>query len=89
MTAVDEISRCRSCGAEIIWLRGASSGRPAPIEARPSPEGNLHLDRERGTYHLASAGCPQDQPRYFNHFARCPQADAWRRPRLHTAGGPE
>lgn len=73
-----EVTHCRSCGKEIIWLRGASTGRPAPIEAAPDPDGNLHVDLDKGTYHLVNVGCPQEAPRYLNHFARCPARD-WKR----------
>lgn len=74
-----DVTQCRSCGVSVMWLRGASTGRLAPIESEPAADGNLHIDLEKGTYHLANVGCPKDAPRYVNHFARCPQAREWKR----------
>lgn len=77
------MKKCRSCDAPIIWAL-TPSGRKVPLDAEPSPEGNLRVydinnptvaylrptDRE-----AAKAG---GQPLYISHFATCPQACVWR-----------
>lgn len=71
---------CRSCGAEIVWRVNAATGRPAPIDPLPDPDGNIVLEAN-GRYRVLSAaedatGAPRR--RYTSHFATCPSAAAWR-----------
>lgn len=78
---------CRSCRAPVIWLEHAKTGKPAPIDAEPVPDGNILVDPLNGAYRvlaersqreLASA---QGSNLYTNHFVTCPQASAWKRAR--------
>lgn len=77
-----EISRCRSCGESIWWLRNDSTGRMAPIEAAdPDNRGNVLVDLEAGTYRVLSRGVatPGGRALHLNHFARCREAAQWKR----------
>lgn len=66
-------SRCRSCGAPIVWVV-TPNGNSMPLDAKTvtlwqiEPEG-------------AQEGSPRARPVQVraSHFASCPQADAWRK----------
>lgn len=81
--------KCRSCGAAIRWAHTAN-GRTMPIDAEPTPDGNVTYTgrpvtndrgvtrpgvRVEGTAPLFDDG----EPRYTSHFATCPHADDWRK----------
>ena len=74
------ITNCRSCGAPVIWATHARTGRPAPLDADPRPDGDLALTGT--TYRHAAPGDPP--PRYRSHFATCPHGPAWRGAKEHT-----
>jgi len=61
------MSRCRSCDAEIIWVRMASSGRSMPINSAPV---TVVLETESG-WVVRTA--------YTSHFATCPDAQMHRK----------
>lgn len=71
---------CRSCGAPIQWRRHATTGRLAPIDAVPSPDGNVALCPGGERYVIVSRNerGVRGQPLYTNHFATCPQSRGWR-----------
>lgn len=70
--------RCRSCTQDIQWVRNARTDRPAPIETRPHPDGNIAI--RDGRYHvltgpaLEAARDDPDTVLHLNHFATCPAA---------------
>lgn len=77
----EQFSRCRSCGADIIWLANDTTGRKAPIDATPSVDGPIVRTRP-GAYRVLTAMeresdiALQDYPmRFTNHFQTCPFAD--------------
>ncbi|MEM9072858.1 MAG: hypothetical protein AAGE52_30405 [Myxococcota bacterium] len=76
--------RCRSCGALIYWAQ-LTTGRVAPIDATPSPDGNVVLTYNRKTGKIqghvlrAEDHVAEDRHRYKSHFATCGYAKAWRR----------
>jgi hypothetical protein len=70
-----KVSRCRSCGAEVYWLKHASTGKLAPIDVTPSERGNCLVDLKDSTYRLALG---QAGMLYTSHFATCPQAGQYR-----------
>lgn len=37
------MTTCRHCGARIRWVVTAKRGKPMPLDAEPSPEGNVVL----------------------------------------------
>ena len=66
--------RCRSCKAEIRWVRSATSTKLLPLDLRPEkrvvleqvPVGNEVEQRARVT------------DVYTSHFATCPAAAEWK-----------
>lgn len=70
--------KCKSCGARVMMLRSASTGKMAPINAEPDPNGNILIDGRRGVYLIVKkAARTADMVLYTNHFINCPQADGW------------
>jgi hypothetical protein len=70
--------KCRSCPTDIHWVKSATTGKPAPIETREHPDGNITI--RDGRYHvltgveLEAARNDPDEPLHLNHFATCPKA---------------
>lgn len=78
-TAGLQLAWCRSCEAPIFWLKNDSTGKPAPIDVDPNPEGPVIITVEEKalTYHVltdAELAAGVDVDRYTNHFQRCPFA---------------
>lgn len=79
-------SRCRSCGAPILWAVTVNDRR-IPLNATPDPAGRVIrlqgpsdppvVRLARGTERVTM---PADQ-RYTAHFVDCPQSEKWRRDR--------
>ena len=75
------IQKCRhpECPVTIRMLVYRKSGKRAPIEAKPSPDGNIHIDVEQGTYIILS-GEELQRARdrgiqlHLNHFVTCEYA---------------
>lgn len=65
-------TRCRYCGAPILWARTAK-GRRIPLAAVPVAGGNLDLDPAAGQVAYV-AGPVSTEVRYVSHFATCPSA---------------
>lgn len=79
------MAECSSCGARITWAK-TIKGRPIPLDAEPSPRGNVIIDAVNGTalvYRDPSAIAPRNanEPRFLSHFATCPNADTHREKR--------
>lgn len=70
---------CKSCGAPMIWAR-TRKGNLIPLDAEPTPEGNIIL--KDGIAHVMKKGqsdlFDQDR-RYLSHFVTCPQSRGWRK----------
>lgn len=78
------VESCRWCGAPILWLRHATTGKPAPIDADETPNGNVLVDPLVGTYRVAAhppapGAAAQGPGRHKNHWATCRSAEAERR----------
>jgi hypothetical protein len=81
------MGKCRSCGAEIGWIR-TKAGKNMPVDAKPIPfvewlEGDTLVTEEGETFRAyPSVALPADAKdvkfAYRSHFATCPQADKWR-----------
>lgn len=78
-------TECRSCGAAIVWSTSNSTGRKAPIDADPVPDGPIVIvGRSGDRYHvLRTSDAHRDHVapetvRFTNHFATCKQAGQWR-----------
>ena len=59
------MSKCRSCGEEIVWL-DTDSGKKIPVDA------DTVFDKEATVF---------DPEQMISHFATCPDADKWRKPK--------
>ncbi|MGH3476019.1 MAG: hypothetical protein ACRDQD_04190 [Nocardioidaceae bacterium] len=75
------MSTCRSCGAPIQWAKTAM-GKAMPLDAEPSPNGNVHLHGDVAVVLVAddigrvrATGARL----YLSHFVTCPDAQKWRR----------
>jgi hypothetical protein len=76
-------SECRSCGAEVIFVRSAATGRRMILDVEPTQGGNVALDDAGQAAYVLSGSVlerAQDtqEPLYTSHFATCPQANQWR-----------
>lgn len=74
---------CRTCTAQIIWAV-TRNGKDMPVDAEPTPDGNVRLVERRGMDPLAEViGNPAKRfgltGLRLTHFVKCPQADRWRR----------
>lgn len=56
------VLKCRSCKAQIRWVKVEKSGKKMPVNAAPDPNG------------LILAGGDH----YTSHYATCPDAKKWR-----------
>lgn len=76
-----ERKTCRSCGAEVVWLKHVRTGKPAPIDAVPNPAGNIVIHLDRGTYENVPADERDTQRDWLhtNHFQTCASADFWKK----------
>lgn len=100
---VGEISRCAGCGAQIIWAY-TELGRRMPVDADPSPTGNVELHRIGGGYDVGAKVLGAAELEHArgagsrlrtSHHATCPKADEFRHGRerrrsssRRTAGQP-
>jgi hypothetical protein len=87
---------CKSCGAEIIWVK-TEAGKAIPLDAEPTEGGNIIvqvLGPDREIAHVETAvekverhNCPIPAGRvaFVSHFATCPQANAWRKRKENRA----
>jgi hypothetical protein len=72
------------CDAVILMLNNNNTGRPGPVDADPSPEGNIAIDLVNGEYvvltkdALAKARAAGAELR-FNHFYTCKNPPGGRR----------
>lgn len=95
-------SRCRACGASIIWAL-TDRGKRAPIDAEPNPErGNMVLWYDDGgdaageprvssvaSVELITGGTVPMRERRLNHFATCPEADRFQPEKTTTTTAPQ
>lgn len=81
------MSKCRSCGAEIIWIK-TFSGKRMPVDAEKIPfyagEGEeLFVTAGGAVVHGTRAGAEDEHTYtgYISHFATCPDAERFRKRR--------
>lgn len=76
--------KCRSCGAPIVWVKHQTTGRAAPINVDPDPEGNIVITDDmfgNPTYIIVTKSEPGT--RYTSHFATCQNVKVWRKQPRH------
>lgn len=82
-----EKSQCSTCHASIYWAVNPATGKTNPIDAEPSPKGNVLLAYRPRSGRLEATYITKDTPltslegrrRYQSHFATCAQAKQHRR----------
>lgn len=83
-------AKCRSCGAPIVWAINGRTGNCMPVNAKPSPDGNLRIRDDRSECGQVVvdvvSGAEREALRvrgeaFLSHFSTCPQASRWRTPR--------
>lgn len=80
------MSKCRSCGAPIIWIT-TKAGKAIPCDAEPIFFNLADLDDKDAKFLIKDDGevakgivnPAGDLVGHTSHFATCPQADKWRR----------
>lgn len=83
-----KISQCRACGAEIMFIKSVA-GKTIPVNAeqiayQQKAGGSLKVVTPNGEVISGElAGDPQKATGigYISHFATCPEADKFRKPR--------
>jgi hypothetical protein len=78
-----DIAACRSCDAAIVWAT-SSGGKPMPVDAEVSDDGNVELSMQPGLFvgpvaTVVTGPTLFGKPRRKAHFASCPAAEQWRR----------
>ena len=76
----DHISKCRSCGAPIIWAM-TGRGKTMPVDARTDPKGNIAVFVDGDTRRAIVGVGPPTGPRHLSHFVTCSDAPKWRKKR--------
>lgn len=77
------MSTCRSCGAEIRWVRSATTGKPMPLDPEKVKGGNVEVIVKLGETEETAKILWRDPERvaYVSHFATCPNAAKHRKPK--------
>jgi hypothetical protein len=69
------MSRCKSCGAEIDWVK-TSTGKSMPLDIGRRLGGNVDIGDDGIAQVKPSL---PDVKRFVSHFTTCPDADSFRR----------
>ena len=77
------MSKCKSCGADIIWIPTVS-GKSMPCDAKPIPykedaNGTMMLVTSDGRVVKAKLDATSEVFGYVSHFATCPNANEHRK----------
>jgi len=75
-------SRCRSCSAPIFFAK-TRTGKNVPIDWTPRVDGNLPVICVDGLAWILDKDEPDqaNADHFVSHFATCPQAKKWRKPK--------
>jgi hypothetical protein len=78
-----EPTKCRSCGAEILWVEWPLSGKKMPMDLAPTTEGDIVVMHRKEQNKLLAERYDADRhvnrKRYVSHFTTCPSAAEHRR----------
>lgn len=80
------LSTCSACRQPIVWAL-TMKGKRIPLNPDPNEKGNLALTRTVDGHLVAIFVAPSDfqiSPRYTSHFANCPGAHNFRKPRKRS-----
>lgn len=92
--APDPTSRCRWCRERVLWLANDKTGKLAPIDPVPSPDGNIRIDRAGSRYSVVTkeemglfeAQVDAAPTLYLNHWVTCASPTAKRLARARQSG---
>lgn len=90
-----DATACRSCGAAIVWAVNTRTGKRGPIDAEPSPDGNVVLTTDDdGVLRYDVLADPAERQGaadagialYVSHFLTCPHRESWQtsKPKART-----
>lgn len=65
------VAQCRSCGAEIVWLK-TQAGKNMPVDRKRLDGGDAAEDVHRWKF---------DRDRHVSHFSSCPNGEQHRKKR--------
>lgn len=71
------MSKCRSCGAEVIWVRTVNN-KNMPVDVNKVQHGNIILDDDASGYTVATV-VKAGEGDYVSHFSTCGEAADWRK----------
>lgn len=81
------VQKCKHPGCQVLirHLLYLKTGKTAPIEARPSEDGNIHIDLEQDTYLILvgeelTRARERGVPLHCNHFMKCEFARQFAKP---------
>ena len=75
------VVKCKSCGATIFFIK-TKTGKSMPVDAEPSPTGNIRLTETGGEVlgkKAAEEARLNGTPLYLSHYATCPDAAKYRK----------
>jgi hypothetical protein len=75
-------AQCRDCGRRILWLKHEVSLKPSPINDTPSPDGNVLINEEAGTWRVVTTHTELAEyvgRLHKHHRATCPKAKEQKR----------
>lgn len=85
--ALRAIDKCKACQAPIMWAE-TSAGKAIPIDVSAAADGNIVLYPGPGSGKLIALfgekALSGSTERYKSHFATCPRADHFRKPRKRS-----
>ena len=65
--------KCKSCGADILWVTNRYSGKAMPLDVVPCDEGNVCLIAGNKAYVVLKEDRHLFGKLNLSHFASCPQ----------------
>lgn len=74
------MSKCRSCGAEVLWVKLVPTNRLNPLNPTPTRAGNIRMlgTRKAAAKVLSKADLAEaalaSEELYTSHFTDCPNA---------------
>lgn len=80
---INEISECKTCGAEIVWMK-TRNDKNIPVDLPDADDTRADLDSREEV--LASK--LYNRERMKTHFETCPQSDQHRKPKSTHAPAP-
>lgn len=75
--------KCKSCQAEVNYIKMEPVGHVMPVDNDPHPSGNIVING-RGYGEIQGGDLfdsQEEKPRYISHFATCPNAPSHRKVR--------